>query len=362
MAAATASLHRQVRWRQLAALCAAYAFGAEGMCPKGFGGDGLFPAEWQIPKWPTDMSLEEAADLRTVTLGGFKIKNLNEEYLEGPTDDFVMQGRETYWQASGEYFLYYCRRFDKWRIAAISAFGRNMDGQCFAFVSDSYRGRDITNKSLIKDWIEVEDGNWVRRESAGVVELGRLGDQMEGLSGGDDEECSAEGASEEGEESSPFGQPKKKKSNCPVMPVVRKAKDKVVEVAKAAGKWVQRLFPKYLGEPSKEDEIPEEPEEDVAARSEDADETSAAGVPRSSNCNFDTLDECSFKEKYYITKQRNATAAGRREELERLGRMMNVAMKEDKRDWLRSRYGMLQALVANDEKAASAPNTASEEL
>merc|ERR1719444_117576 len=104
------------------------------------------------------MSEDEAGSLRTVTLGGFEKADLNEEYLEGPTEAFKMQGRETYWQASGEYFLYYCRRFDKWRIAAISAFGRNMEGQCFAFVSDALKGRDISDPSLIKDWIEVEDG------------------------------------------------------------------------------------------------------------------------------------------------------------------------------------------------------------
>ena len=146
-------------------------------CPKGFGG-GAFPSEYQIPSWPEDMPFEDSAKLRTVSLGGFKNVMLNEEYLEGPNSDFLMQGRETYWQASGQYFMYYCQRFRKWRIAEISAFSRNMDGQCFAFVSDAYPHRDILNKTMLKGFIEVEDGEWVSREDAGVVALGKLGDQM----------------------------------------------------------------------------------------------------------------------------------------------------------------------------------------
>ncbi|CAJ1364590.1 unnamed protein product, partial [Effrenium voratum] len=110
-----------------AAVCAALlAMGASGLCPKGFGAANSFPAEYKIPTWP-EMPWEESAKLRTITLDGFKHQMLNEEYLEGPTRDFQMQGRETYWQASGQYFMYYCQRFRKWRIAEISAFSQNME-------------------------------------------------------------------------------------------------------------------------------------------------------------------------------------------------------------------------------------------
>merc|ERR1712032_1134100 len=98
--------------------------------------------------------------------------------LQGPTEEFFMQGRETYWQASGKYFLYFCQRYEKWRIASIEGFGDNMDGSCYAFVSDSMRGRDIRNRTFSKDWIEVENGQWVHRHDAGVSALGTLGEQM----------------------------------------------------------------------------------------------------------------------------------------------------------------------------------------
>merc|ERR1719396_149566 len=103
---------------------------------------------------------------------------MNEEFLEGPTSEFEMQGRETYWQASGEYFLYWCARFFKWRIAGISAFSRNKDGECFAYVSDMYPHRDIQNSSFLTGFIEVQNGAWKQQPDAGVRHLGTLSEQM----------------------------------------------------------------------------------------------------------------------------------------------------------------------------------------
>lgn len=296
---------------------------SEGFCPQGFGGDGFFPEEWQIPKWP-DMGLDEAVKLHTVTLGGFKMKTINEEYLEGPNDEFSMQGRETYWQSSGKYFMYYCKRFDKWRIAEIRAFSKNLDGQCFAFVSDGHPGRDILNASLIKGWIEVEDGNWVHREDAGVMQVGKLGDQMaaqeedEEVEGG--ESCATDDSGASGE----------KDSSCPVMPVVRK-------VAKKAGNWVKRLFPKYLGAPDEEDAIPEDDGDGWKPEAGEDD------------CQAETQDGCNFKEKFYIEKQQKVTVEKREEEYHRLVRMQNVQMKPEQTAWLKARIKILKQMVEKDQ-------------
>ncbi len=79
-----------------------------GVCPKGFGSNAFFPPDWKIPEWPQDLSLGQVSALRTVRLEGFETPELNEEYLEGPNQDFMIQGQESYWQASGDYFMYYC--------------------------------------------------------------------------------------------------------------------------------------------------------------------------------------------------------------------------------------------------------------
>jgi len=300
---------------------------SEAFCPQGFGGENTFPDEWKIPKWPS-MELEDAIKLRTVTLGGFKMKSINEEYLEGPTGDFHMQDRETYWQSSGKYFMYYCRQFDKWRIAEISAFSKNMEGQCFAFVSDALPGRDILNKSHIKGWIEVDEGQWAARPSAGVVQVGVLGDQMaereeDDVADGEESNCTSDG-----DDAS-----KEKTSTCPVMPVVRKG-------IKAAGKWMRRLFPTtLLGSPDDEDAIPD-----------DDNPLFAPGGGGVDGCQPDTQDGCNFKEKFYIEKQQQATPEKRKSELQRLSKMQGVTMKEEQTQWLHARVHILQFMVSVDEK------------
>merc|ERR1740129_1800639 len=119
----TGSMCTRRRPAALAALLvASSAASVSGMCPAGFGPGQNHPQEWAIPQWPETMSEYNAGKLRTVTLGGFTKEALNDEYLEGPTEEFDMQGRETYWQAAGQYFMYYCDGFQKWRIAGISAF------------------------------------------------------------------------------------------------------------------------------------------------------------------------------------------------------------------------------------------------
>jgi len=302
----------------------------EAFCPQGFGGDGDFPEEWKIPRWPS-MDLEMASKLRTVTLGGFKMKSINEEYLEGPGEGFQMQGRETYWQASGKFFMYFCERFTKWRIAEISAFSKNMEGNCFAFVSDAYPGRDILNTTLIKGWIEVDNGEWQVREAAGVMQVGTLADQIAKQEEGDEDE--------EGVEESNCTTDDKDTSSCPVMPHVRKARDKVVSAAHAAGKWVRRLFPKHLGAPDEEDSIPDA---DNPLFAEDPDATPY-------DCQPDTQDGCNFKEKFYLMKQIDSTVEKRKGELMRLVKMKDVVMKPDQVKWLMARTHILKHLVQKDD-------------
>eukprot|EP00933_Yihiella_yeosuensis_P044207 TRINITY_DN39305_c0_g1_i1.p1 TRINITY_DN39305_c0_g1~~TRINITY_DN39305_c0_g1_i1.p1 ORF type:complete len:341 (+),score=53.95 TRINITY_DN39305_c0_g1_i1:42-1025(+) len=308
-----------------------------GICPKGFSSDSFFPKEWQIPKWPSNLTIDEVSKLRFVKLGGFKKESLNEEYLEGPTDDYQMQGQPTYWQESGEYFMYYCERFKKWRIAAISAFGKNMDGNCYAFVSDGYPYRDILDPKLIKGWIEVEDGQWQNRSNAGVVAIGTMGQEL--LADSDSEEDTVADGSKKCETPTDSTESNEKKSNCPVMPVVRGVKKKVVEVSAALKRWVRRFTASYLSAPSEEDAIPEDQGKDDASRMS----------AEKGSCNLETQEGCSYREKFYIEKQRNVSKEKRQQELERLQRMESVVMKPEQLEWLSSRIGILRIMVKHDE-------------
>jgi len=252
-----------------------------GMCPAGFNEPERFPADWEIPQWPNNMTQERAGKLKTVRFGGFKIEDFNQEFLEGPGIAFYLQGKRTFWQADGQYFLYWCQQFRKWRIAGISGFSKNKNGACLAFASDGQPDRDILNASLLKGWIEVEKGAWTGREEAGVVSIGQLSDQFAGAAEAeqntteDDDntteeaaECASEGDEADGSEDGFKGG--QKKANCPVMPVVRKVKErvkeKVVEAGKAASKWARRLFPQLMGPaPAEAHEERSPPEDDETA-------------------------------------------------------------------------------------------------
>lgn len=201
----------------------------KGKCPKGFGAtDFAFPTEWKIPVWPDNMTDEELSELAMVEMTGFAIEPMNDEFLEGPTLDFHMQGEKTYWSANGEYFLYRCDRFKKWRIAGISGFLQNKMGECLAFVSDAYPNRDILDPELIKGWIEVEEGQWVVRDNAGVNKLGRLADSpvMKNRTETDDDD-------EEYTDN----------STCPVMPTMRRFGRKAKKKAKEVATYIGRMFP-----------------------------------------------------------------------------------------------------------------------
>lgn len=240
----------------LAAVCSLHV--AEAFCPAGFA-DGGFPAEWKIPTWPQDLPEEVAAKHRIITLVGFTQDALNDAYLEGPTKEFVLMDNPTFWNANGEYFLYYCQRFAKWRISAVSGWADNAGGSCLAFASDTVKQRDIFGaKNWAKGWIEVEDGEWKQRPEAGVESMELLGEHLPGGSEDPDNEneaCDTAAGDGDGKEN----------SSCPVMPVVRKARDKAKKAGKKAARWamrwVRRLFPLLAPPESVEEEAEREAEE-----------------------------------------------------------------------------------------------------
>lgn len=244
------------KYRGLALLVA--AFGVDAFCPAGFANPDQFQPEWQIPEWPKDLPDVVVMSLKTVSLGGFKNAAINEEYLEGPTPDFHIQGRQTYWQASGDYFLFYCKRFRKWRVAGTSKFSENKDGECFGFISDAFIRRDLFNQTLLSGFLEVVDGQWVYQEEAGVKKIGTMSEQLAALQ---DEDC--EDSGDAGEESDE----KKSGGKCPMRAVGAKIKDTAVSI----GKWVRRLFPKLLGAPEAE-----AAEEEAAAEADPAQAGGAA--------------------------------------------------------------------------------------
>ncbi|OLP99581.1 Macrophage infectivity potentiator [Symbiodinium microadriaticum] len=66
-------------------------------------------------------------------------------------------------------------------------------------------------------------------------------------------------------------------------------------------------------------------------------------------CDVETLKGCNDKAKSYIEKQNKGTVEKRKAELKRLQGMTGNDMKEDNKNWLMSRIGLLKKLTAKDE-------------
>merc|ERR1711920_143189 len=83
-------------------------------------------------------------------------------------------GKETYWTTSGDYFLYWCARFDKWYIAGEEDLQNNQRGGCTGYARAPTKGHDLTHSSLISDWVEKGASEWISRPLAGVARFGKF--------------------------------------------------------------------------------------------------------------------------------------------------------------------------------------------
>jgi len=195
-----------------------------------------------------------------VTFGGFLSNTfLNAEFIEGPTSRFSIQGRESYWSASGKLFLYYCRRFKKWRIADIEGYRQIRGGQCYGHASQKASNVEILDAKQPRGWMEVSDGKWTLRRNAGVDDLSTLKEKMDAL----DAKAAAEKAASETQSAdevlddeddlvsgvSPAWMADKKGPMCPLRPAYETVKETAKEVAKSTYRWVKSMLPMLLGAP-----------------------------------------------------------------------------------------------------------------
>merc|ERR1712151_963562 len=84
-------------------------------------------------------------------------------------------GKETYWTTSGDYFLYWCARFDKWYIAGEEDLQNNQRGGCTGYARAPMASHDITDALLTNDWAEKGATQWISRQFAGVANVGKFG-------------------------------------------------------------------------------------------------------------------------------------------------------------------------------------------
>eukprot|EP00930_Biecheleria_cincta_P042147 TRINITY_DN2899_c0_g1_i1.p1 TRINITY_DN2899_c0_g1~~TRINITY_DN2899_c0_g1_i1.p1 ORF type:complete len:508 (+),score=62.50 TRINITY_DN2899_c0_g1_i1:90-1613(+) len=121
--------------------------------------------------------------LRGVKLGGFKKEEMNVLFVEKNDPRLLVNDRETYWPASGRYFIYKSASTDTWGVGKATRFnaikagksnGRAHSPKGYELWLDVNEIRHSGNSS--KSWREfdVETNTWKRRAGAGVRSRGKV--------------------------------------------------------------------------------------------------------------------------------------------------------------------------------------------
>eukprot|EP00441_Pelagodinium_beii_P027267 CAMPEP_0197664568 /NCGR_PEP_ID=MMETSP1338-20131121/58718_1 /TAXON_ID=43686 ORGANISM="Pelagodinium beii, Strain RCC1491" /NCGR_SAMPLE_ID=MMETSP1338 /ASSEMBLY_ACC=CAM_ASM_000754 /LENGTH=646 /DNA_ID=CAMNT_0043243243 /DNA_START=54 /DNA_END=1991 /DNA_ORIENTATION=+ len=122
--------------------------------------------------------------LRGIKLGGFANEGLNALFVEKPAPALAVNGRETYWPASGDYFIYRSASTNTWGVGKAKRFQQIKDGKSNG-LAHSPEGYEIwvdvnevpsTPSNSKKSWREwdVELSKWVARDGAGVHGRGKV--------------------------------------------------------------------------------------------------------------------------------------------------------------------------------------------
>lgn len=120
------------------------------------------------PQWE-DALVQKS--ITTVEFHGFTMKELNTRYYLRP--DEMIQGRPSYWDTSGVYFIYWQQQTRRWAICDLKCMDAVRDGQCpgWAYRSD---GSHFANAC---GWMEMRANQWVDA----IIETAVIGASSKGL-------------------------------------------------------------------------------------------------------------------------------------------------------------------------------------
>ncbi|CAK0795776.1 unnamed protein product [Prorocentrum cordatum] len=103
------------------------------------------------PQWedPTAQQAVSAVEFR-----GFAMRELSARYLLRPSE--MLQGKPSYWDPSGVYFLYWQQQMRRWAICDLKCIEAVREGQCPGW---AYR-RDSGHFANACGWVEMRDSEW----------------------------------------------------------------------------------------------------------------------------------------------------------------------------------------------------------
>lgn len=120
------------------------------------------------PQWEDPLAQRS---VETIEFQGFAMKDLNARYHLRPEEH--IQGKSSYWAASGVYFIYWQQGMSRWAICDLKCLDSVRAGSCpgWAFREDSGHPANASG------WKEARDGDWLEAK----IETAVIGASAKGL-------------------------------------------------------------------------------------------------------------------------------------------------------------------------------------
>jgi len=123
---------------------------------------------------------EKPVVLRGIKMAGFQLAELNVLFVESTDRDTTVNGRETYWSAANDYFLYRSEATSTWGAAKARRLQAVRDGTSNG-VAHSPEGFEIWDSQAViahskrgwREW-DSEHSKWVNRPGSGVESRGKV--------------------------------------------------------------------------------------------------------------------------------------------------------------------------------------------
>jgi len=123
-------------------------------------------------------ALQGKTAYRGVKLRGFKDDGLNVLFVENTESQCQVNGRETYWSTTGDFFLYRSASTNTWGAARAKRFSQVKTGNSngVAHSPEGFEIWDMDKSASPRPWREwdAEAGKWLTRPGAGVESRGKV--------------------------------------------------------------------------------------------------------------------------------------------------------------------------------------------
>jgi len=108
---------------------------------------------------------------RAVVLSGFS-NPLNVQYIEQRLSKFMVNCHETYWSIDCEFFIFWCSKELRWKVSLADDLDYNRKGGSKAIAAAPASEDILRQLPLLTGWHEWDGEAWMKRETAGVSQLG----------------------------------------------------------------------------------------------------------------------------------------------------------------------------------------------